>query len=104
MGIDFHGLKLLQYAARNGPLGATATLGRQNIHVEDSVLRAILQLPAERRYGPFCEDLLVDVFGSTSVTSFDVSDYEQASVVHDFNKPLHHDHLYDTIIDSGTLE
>ncbi len=104
MGIDAHVLRLLQYAASRESFKATATIGRQNVHVSDSVLQETLRLPPNKHYGPFCEELLVDSFGATSVTSFDASDYEQASVVHDFNKPLDHGCLYDTVLDFGTLE
>jgi len=104
MGIDLHGLRLLQYAASQAPLGATATIGRQNIHVSDAVLQAVLHLPVGKRYGPFCEELLIERFGATSVASFDASDYEQATVVRDFNKPFDHDGAYDTVLDIGTLE
>jgi SAM-dependent methyltransferase len=104
MGIDLHCLRLLQYAASKAPFGDVATLGRQNIHVKDSTLQKTLQLPPAKRYGPFCEDLLIEQFGATSVTSFDASDYEHATIVHDMNKPLNHDRQYDTVIDLGTLE
>jgi SAM-dependent methyltransferase len=104
MGIDLHGLRLLQYAASKAPFGHAATLGRQNIHLSDEVLRETFRLPPAKRYGPFCEDLLIEQFGAASVTSFDASVYEHATVLHDMNKPLDHDRQYDTVIDFGTLE
>jgi SAM-dependent methyltransferase len=104
MGIDLHGLRLLQYAASKAPFGHTATLGRQNIHLSDEVLQETFRLPPAKRYGPFCEDLLIEQFGAASVTSFDASEYEHANVLHDMNKPLDHDRQYDTVIDFGTLE
>ncbi len=104
MGIDIHGLRLLQYAASKASFGDIATLGRQNIHVGDAVLQKTLRLPVEKRYGPFCEDLLIEQFGAASVTSFDASEYESATVLHDMNKPLDHSRQYDTVIDFGTLE
>jgi 2-polyprenyl-3-methyl-5-hydroxy-6-metoxy-1,4-benzoquinol methylase len=104
MGIDLHGLRLLQYAASKAPLGDAATLGRQNIHLTDEILRKTFRLPPAKRYGPFCEDLLIEQFGAASVTSFDASEYEHATVVHDMNKLLDHDRQYDTVIDFGTLE
>jgi SAM-dependent methyltransferase len=104
MGIDLHGLRLLQYAASKAPLGHAATLGRQNIHLSDEVLQKTFHLPPAKRYGPFCENLLIEQFGAASVTSFDASEYEHATVLHDMNKPLDHDRQYDTVIDFGTLE
>jgi SAM-dependent methyltransferase len=104
MGIDLHSLRFLQYAASKAPFGDVATLGRQNIHVKDATLQETLRLPSATRYGPFCEDLLIEQFGAASVTSFDASDYEHATIVHDMNKPLNHDKQYDTVVDLGTLE
>lgn len=104
MGIDYHGLSFLSYAARRQPLGATATIGRQNIHVRDEAIRKILGLRDSKRYGPYCEPLLMEHLGATLVDSFDRSGYEGATFEHDFNKPLGQHRQYDTIIDFGTLE
>lgn len=104
MGIDYHGLRLLQYGAMKAPFGATATIGRQNIHISDSALQNALRLSVNKRYGPFCEELLIENFGASSVQSFDASDYEKASILHDFNSPIVHEDRYDTVIDLGTLE
>lgn len=104
MGVDVHAFRLLQYAAAKAPLGETATLGRQSLYVDDTLMQAEFGLPAMKHYGPFCEELLIEQFGASSVTSFDASDYEKATVVHDMNKPLHHDRTYDTVLDFGTLE
>ena len=81
-----------------------ATLGRQNVHLSQAQISNVLGLQPPKHYGPFCEELLIEQFGATSVTSFDASDYEQATVVHDMNKPLTHDRQYDTILDIGTME
>lgn len=104
MGIDYHGLNFLRYAALQQPFGATATIGRQNIHVRDHVIRKIIEVPNGKHYGPFCEDLLLDHMGSTLVHSFDNSNYENATFLQDFNRPINHTQRYDTVIDFGTLE
>jgi SAM-dependent methyltransferase len=104
MGIDFHGLNFLLYAAKRRPFGATVTIGRQNIHLPNYMLRKILNLKHDRKYGPFCEALLLDHMGASSVDSFDASDFEQASFIHDFNTPLGPHLCYDTVVDVGTLE
>ncbi|HME23403.1 MAG TPA: hypothetical protein VKI44_19095 [Acetobacteraceae bacterium] len=104
MGIDYHGLNFLRYAARQKPFGATATIGRQTIHVGDHVIRKIIEVPDGKHYGPFCEDLLLNYMGSTLVHSFDNSNYEIATFLHDFNRPIDHSQSYDTVIDFGALE
>lgn len=104
MGIDLHGLRLLQYAAAKGSLGDVATLGRQNVYMDGSALREILHLPLGKQYGPYCEDMLLEQFGAASVTSFDASGYESATVLHDMNTLLNHNRQYDTVTDFGTLE
>jgi len=104
MGVDLHGLRLLQYAASKAPLGDVATLGRQNVHVNNAMLQEILGLAVEKRYGPYCEDMLLEQFGATSVVSFDASSYENATMLHDMNTPLDHYRQYDTVVDFGTLE
>lgn len=104
MGVDLHGLRLLQYAASKGPLGDVATLGRQNIYVSSAALQKTFGISPTKQYGPFCEELLIEQLGATSVTSFDASDYEHATILHDMNKPLDHALQYDTVADLGTLE
>lgn len=104
MGIDLHGLRFLQYAATREPFGKVATLGRQCIHLDSALQRKLLSPSPERPYGPYCEELLRERLGATSVTSFDASSYESATVIHDMNKPLQMNQQFDTVLDCGTLE
>jgi hypothetical protein len=104
MGIGYHELNFLNYAARQQPFGATATIGRQNIFVSDHAIRKITGAHEGKPYGPFCEELLTEHMGATVVHSFDKSSYEGATFEHDFNRPLRHDRQYDTVMDFGTLE
>jgi len=104
MGIDIHVLNFLRYSALGVPLGSTATLGRQAVHVQESDLVSILGLGQLGSRGPYCEQLLKDHFGATEVVSFDASDYEGATYIHDFNVPLSHPRTYDSVLDFGTLE
>lgn len=104
MGIDVHGLRTLQYAARRAELGNVATMGRQSVHIEPDALQRLLPGTAGRAYGPHCEALLVEQLGARSVTSFDASAYEGADVIHDMNRPLAHGRTFDTVVDLGTLE
>jgi hypothetical protein len=60
-------------------------------------------------YGEFCEKLLLTHFGSVKVDSYDYSDYQGATFTYDLNMPppsnlTGPEYLYDTIIDSGSLE
>jgi hypothetical protein len=43
-------------------------------------------------------------FGAKTVESFDVSNYEGATFIFDFNEPINHDKQYDTILDLGSSE
>ena len=104
MGVDVHGLRFLQYATVDEPLGDVATLGRQCIHLDGPSQSKLLSPAPIRPYGPYCEELLLERFGATSVTSFDASDYEHATVIHDMNLPLVHPRQFDTVLDLGTLE
>ena len=104
MGIDLHGLRWLQYVAINEPLGDVAMLGRQCVHIDAASQSKLLGTPHGKTYGPYCEELLLERLGATSVTSFDASDYEGATVVHDMNVPLQDHRQFDTVLDIGTLE
>jgi hypothetical protein len=107
MGIDTHALLFLRRVCdTHGPLGKTATIGRQAVHVPSQVAEKLIGVPIELDPGTFCETMLVRHFGSTVVHSFDNSDYEGATHVFDLNDPLPTDFydMYDTIIDSGSLE
>ena len=104
MGVDAHAFKFLRYAAQRRPLGDVATLGRQNLYVSASDLQKVFSIPPGTVYGPYCESLFLEQFGATDVTSFDNSDYEKATVLHDMNKPLTYSRAFDTVLDFGTLE
>lgn len=106
MGIDFHALKLIQYATKHRPLGKTLTLGRQALHINELALRAMINVKNDYQHPSYCEPLLLNYFGASQVDSVDNSDYEQATLIHDMNQELP-DHLmnqYDTVIDGGCLE
>lgn len=106
MGIDSHALHLLRYAAAARPFGATITIGRQELHVDNPILAATVPGGDRHFTDRYCEPLLRDCFGADAVESIDNSPYERASHVHDFNRPLP-DALrgrYDTVVDGGSLE
>ena len=102
MGIDVHTLNFIRYAEKQQPLGSVATIGRQGLHISEAKLRSIF--PSARNYGPYCEEMLIDLLGATKVESFDNSDYEQATHIADMNLPIECAETYDTVLDAGTLE
>lgn len=106
MGIDIHGLKFLQHVADKKPFGATITIGRQVLSGIETLLPQNLQLLPDTDYVNYCENLLLGHFGAGSVDSMDNSDYENATIIHDMNKPVPSPHVerFDTVIDCGSLE
>lgn len=79
----------------------TITIGRQNLHEVDHYLDY-----TKYKNNDFCEELLVNNFGSTTVDSIDFSDFEGASIVFDMNKSLEEKfhEKYETVFDIGSLE
>jgi len=121
MGIDINGARFLLDAARNGVIfDKTAMLGRQEMHLGirqlEEVFRrfslplsvgeadAIIENGGGRNKG-YAESFLKKC-GATSVTSFDNSDFEGATVVHDMNRDIPDEYHagFDCVLDSGTLE
>jgi SAM-dependent methyltransferase len=116
MGICHHDAKaFVELYKRIGPLGRTATLGRQHLQLTTPRLRRlleelkaaggpILQGVAEQGY-PFADGFL-RILGATEVVSFDRSGYEGAAVVHDMNLPVppRFRDSFDLVYDGGTLE
>lgn len=116
MGIDSHSLEFLIDIRKSGvELGNTITLGRQDLLVEYSVIEDYF-----KRYNiPYTEEIitnfykknqfsepLIEYLGATNCQSMDFSDFENANIVHDLNKPIDDSlkHKFDTVIDGGTLE
>jgi hypothetical protein len=104
MGIDYHALRFLQHAFKQGPFGAVATIGRQGLHVPPWRVRRALGLANMVDFGDYCEPLLLQHFGAEQVDSYDYSDYEGATFTADMNQPLTPTRQYDTVIDAGSTE
>jgi len=117
MGLDANGTKFLLYAKRKGvDFTSTATIGRQWLLVSDRILAAnIRESGTDIQMGSvgriisdgkgYCEPFL-EFLGASSVTSFDASEYENASVIHDLNQPIGDEYRsrYTAVLDGGTLE
>jgi SAM-dependent methyltransferase len=116
MGIYWHAAKaLIDLDRAQGPLGRTATLGRQVFYTYRSQLASLLKglaggaefIAALPKKGlPPSADTFFMLLGATEVVSFDNSEYEGASVVHDMNVPLPQQYRdsFDFVYDGGTLE
>lgn len=127
MGVRFIEAAFLLDCLKNGArLGRSLNVGRQNLicsrdelidafrtvgrSIEqqelDRIYTAFVDLPNNTYSGNlFCEPLF-ELLGATEVVSVDYSDYEKATLIHDFNEPLPTQLLsaFDTVLDFGTLE
>jgi len=103
MGIGVQELQFLVNSSHYGDFGKTITIGRQSLHIQKHQAEYYLK-DADFKLAPYCEDMLKEYFGSTSVESLDYSDYEGASMTYDMNEPLPNLGEYNTSIDCGTLE
>jgi len=116
MGLDKHTLRFILEARKQGiSLNRTATLGRQTLAMFPKEIAALLTAydkPISAiDAGKFLEnggyiDSLMNHLGVTELTSFDASDYEDATYLHDMNQPIpekFHEQ-FDLLIDGGTLE
>ena len=74
MGIGYHGLQLLRFAARHAQFGRVATIGRQELGLDKKEVRRLLG--AQYKDEKYCDSLLLQHFGATCVDSWDYSDYE----------------------------
>lgn len=117
MGLDALGTRFLLFAKRRGvDFAQAAMLGRQSLNVDAAALsRAFRDFGASlapvaavemlaRRAG-YAEPLL-EALGAQTVDSFDAAPYEDATYLHDFNRPIGPPHLgrYSAVLDGGTLE
>jgi len=115
MGLDINGTKFLLFAKRLGvSFGETAMIGRQEMLVSSGVLKANLKAFGYALSDAESGELLADKFaepflktlGAREIVSFDASDYENASVTHDFNLPIPSEYKgkFSAVLDGGTLE
>lgn len=117
MGLDVNGTKFLLFALQNGvSFHDAATVGRQSLNLNAAELYRNFQLAGDPIPESTVEKILADSngyceqflshLGAKSVTSFDASAYENASVVHDFNLPIRDEfkNRFSAVLDGGTLE
>lgn len=117
MGLDSNGIKFLLYAKSLGvDFSETATIGRQYLYTDPSRLKEILS-----RFNYQADDKHIDsiftesdgyaenflhYLGANMTDSFDYSNYESATHIHDMNFaiPEIYKDKYNVVIDGGALE
>jgi SAM-dependent methyltransferase len=112
MGIEYNALKsFIIIKKQTSSLGDIATLGRQGLHIKKNKIVKILKKEKinvntnEIEQQAYSESLL-KILGAKSIDSFDVSNYEKATFVHDMNEPIPPEfkNKYDIVFDGGCLE
>jgi hypothetical protein len=117
MGLDSNGVKFLLYAKSLGVnFSETATIGRQYLYIDPTELQEILSrfnYQIDDRYLELIfqansgyAETLFRYIGADKIHSFDRSNYEKATYLHDMNWiiPECHKDKYDVVIDGGALE
>jgi hypothetical protein len=117
MGLDSNGIKLLLYAKSLGvDFSETVTIGRQYLYIEPSGLKEILssfnyQVDDKNLELIFKEnngyaETFFRYIGANITDSFDYSNYEGATHIHDMNLaiPDIYKDKYNVVIDGGALE
>lgn len=117
MGLDVNGVKLLLHAHCSGiDFSSFAMIGRQSLHLSCREFQAVLSqfgFKVEQalvkgwleKKGAYAEDFL-NMLGAKTIHSFDYSNYENASCIHDMNLVIANEYKgrYSVVIDSGSLE
>lgn len=114
MGLNINATKLLLKLRSDGlDFGKVLTLGRQRLNLSKSQLQKNLtafgyQADArdiKKKNNGYCEPFF-ELLGVQQIDSMDVSNYENATLLHDLNEPVaeKYKNTYETVIDSGTLE
>jgi hypothetical protein len=114
MGLDIHTLNLLRFGEKSGlDLSSILTIGRPTLFLTDDELAGFLRetgrpaTPADLagiRGEGFSERFLRTAFGAREVESLDASPYENATIIHDMNRPMVAPRQFSTVLDFGCLE
>ncbi|MGH8508860.1 MAG: hypothetical protein ACREVH_09100, partial [Gammaproteobacteria bacterium] len=117
MGLDIHATRLLLYARRLGvSYRETAMVGRQTLHLSSRELSKLLGqfgylVPVAVVNDMFFQNQgyaepFFNLLGAERIRSLDVSEYEHATDIVDFNAPLDESYknIFSVVIDSGSLE
>ena len=112
MAINYNEIIFLSYCKKFKSFGQTALFGRQRLANRDVVNKALKKIIKREDYlkfqktqwGNYCEKFISTIFNAISVDCFDVSDFEGANKIFDFNKDNKFQETYDTFVDFGSLE
>ena len=114
MAITNNCAKFLFYAKSIGVgFGKTVSLGRLNLYAtKEGIQKNINKFQNNKKeiadvdFSDGYSEPLFQILGAESTDSLDYSDYENASIIHDLNKPLPENlkNKFDTIVDGGTIE
>lgn len=116
MGIDVESARFLMGAREGGvSFRHTLSLGRQHYFVSRSETLALLrQCNKAHQYDsagfpdtyPHFADPFWNLLNVEKMDSMDASDFEDATIVHDLNRPVPHElkNAYDAVCDVGTVE
>jgi len=110
MGIDSVGLESILFAKKYVKnYDNMLMLARQGIHISKNMIDKILEKYNIKKnkniYRPYSEELFKHL-QFNNVDSIDCSAYENATIIHDMNKPIVNSlkNKYDFVLDGGTIE
>jgi len=117
VGLTRHGVRFLLHCRSKGvDFSESAMIGRQGLHLSKSELRACFAKSGSKLSSEDAERAFIDassyaeplfkLLGAASIESLDVSAYEGATHVVDFNvpAPAAFANRYSVVVDSGSLE
>lgn len=113
MALNANCIRFLLNAHQQGVnFSRTAMLGRQRLDITPSEMQRLLMTfgldvkDTEFLFETGYSEPLLRLLGATEIVSFDASDYEKATRIHDFNQPMGEEFLdhFTIVLDAGTLE
>lgn len=109
MGVEYNALKAMSLIkSKDNSLKNLATIGRQSLQIKSKRI-SFFNLSKEDKNllnKEIYTEKLFSMLGFKSIDSFDYSDYENATYIHDLNRPIddNHKNKYDVVFDGGSLE
>lgn len=100
MAITYKELIFLKYCSKKNSFRDTLCLGNQSVAYSSGFKDVLPSFNIDRNTNLL--DLLKIAFGSLSLETVDVSNYEGASLIYDLNNKINIDKKFDTTIDIGT--
>ena len=104
MGVTFFEFKFLELTKKDINFGKVLTIGRQEIILSNQEKKLFKIDNSQLRDQKYIDKILLKQFNSLSVDSVDFSDFEEATIIADLNKPMEKKNSFDTVIDFGTSE